>query len=413
MSYSQETVDFLHQGDFIRMQESLKNALKFDSEELLVDLAEYLQMMGFDGESRQVYEQILAKNPESTAILINLAEIAEDDGELEKALDYLYRIPTDDDNYVAALVKIADLYQFDNDFETAISKLEEAVDLSDDPLVTFALAESLFANADYQRAITEYAKLSERKILHHTKVSIYERIGESYAQLGNFENAISFLEKSYEFDAKADTQYKIAILYAEIGNLSRAISAFKKLDKADDDYLNYELAYAQALHEDGQNQEALKIAQQGKKKNPHSVPLLHFISRLKYQLKDVEGAEQELMEALDLPELHDETVFLLANLYYNDEDFEAVVNLKPLLEDEHLLAQWLFAQSYRELENDDQASEEYQVLLESTLSENPEFLKDYSEYLREIGHIKAARPIIEQYLLLVPDDEEMRNLLQE
>ncbi len=413
MSYSQETVDFLHQGDFIRMQESLKNALKFDSEELLVDLAEYLQMMGFDGESRQVYEQILAKNPESTAILINLAEIAEDDGELEKALDYLYRIPTDDDNYVAALVKIADLYQFDNDFETAISKLEEAVDLSDDPLVTFALAESLFANADYQRAITEYAKLSERKILHHTKVSIYERIGESYAQLGNFENAISFLEKSYEFDAKADTQYKIAILYAEIGNLSRAISAFKKLDKADDDYLNYELAYAQSLHEDGQNQEALKIAQQGKKKNPHSVPLLHFISRLKYQLKDVEGAEQELMEALDLPELHDETVFLLANLYYNDEDFEAVVNLKPLLEDEHLLAQWLFAQSYRELENDDQASEEYQALLESTLSENPEFLKDYSEYLREIGHIKAARPIIEQYLLLVPDDEEMRNLLQE
>ncbi|WP_252899329.1 hypothetical protein [Lactococcus fujiensis] len=119
------------------------------------------------------------------------------------------------------------------------------------------------------------------------------------------------------------------------------------------------------------------------------------------------------MEALDLPELHDETVFLLANLYYNDEDFEAVVNLKPLLEDEHLLAQWLFAQSYRELENDDQASEEYQALLESTLSENPEFLKDYSEYLREIGHIKAARPIIEQYLLLVPDDEEMRNLLQE
>ncbi|WP_252899331.1 tetratricopeptide repeat protein [Lactococcus fujiensis] len=81
MSYSQETVDFLHQGDFIRMQESLKNALKFDSEELLVDLAEYLQMMGFDGESRQVYEQILAKNPESTAILINLAEIAEDDGD--------------------------------------------------------------------------------------------------------------------------------------------------------------------------------------------------------------------------------------------------------------------------------------------------------------------------------------------
>ncbi|WP_252899330.1 tetratricopeptide repeat protein [Lactococcus fujiensis] len=205
--------------------------------------------------------------------------------EIEKALDYLYRIPTDDDNYVAALVKIADLYQFDNDFETAISKLEEAVDLSDDPLVTFALAESLFANADYQRAITEYAKLSERKILHHTKVSIYERIGESYAQLGNFENAISFLEKSYGFDAKADTQYKIAILYAEIGNLSRAISAFKKLDKADDDYLNYELAYAQALHEDGQNQEALKNCSTREEKKSPFGPFAPFYFPLKISIK--------------------------------------------------------------------------------------------------------------------------------
>lgn len=413
MSYAQETVDFLHQGQFDKMQESLENAIKNDSEELLADLAEYLQMMGFDAESQQIYNAILQNNPESTAILINLAELAEDDGELDKALDYLYRITPEDSNYIAALVKIADLYEVDGDYETAISKLEEAQALSDDPLVTFALAESLFANLEYQRAINEYAKLSERKILHHTKISIYQRIGESYAQLGNFENAISFLEKSYEFDKSSDTLYKIAILYSEIGNRTRAISTFKKLVSADNDFLNFEFAYAQVLLEDGQTDEAFKIAEQGRKKAPHNVPLMHFVSRLKYQNKDIEGSEAELMEALNQPEMHDQTIFLLANLYFNQEDYHAVLNLKSSLEEQHLLAQWLFAQSYRALEEDNEAQKAYDELLETSLSENPEFLSDMIDYLREIGQIKASEDLIRRYLELVPDDENMRNLLFE
>mgnify|MGYP000402880472 CR=1 FL=1 len=47
MSYSEDTIDFLHQGDLIGMQNSLAKALKNDNSEMLADLAEYLQMMGF------------------------------------------------------------------------------------------------------------------------------------------------------------------------------------------------------------------------------------------------------------------------------------------------------------------------------------------------------------------------------
>ena len=169
MSYSEDTIDFLHQGDLIGMQNSLAKALKNDNSEMLADLAEYLQMMGFIDESQKIYDQIMSEDPETTDYLINLAEIAEDNGNLDEALNYLYQIPVNDENYIAALVKIADLYQFEGDFETAISKLEEARELSDSPLITFALAESYFEQGDYSAAITEYAKLSERKILHETK----------------------------------------------------------------------------------------------------------------------------------------------------------------------------------------------------------------------------------------------------
>ncbi|MGM9886352.1 MAG: hypothetical protein ACI31W_03815, partial [Lactococcus sp.] len=94
-------------------------------------------------------------------------------------------------------------------------------------------------------------------------------------------------------------------------------------------------------------------------------------------------------------------------------DYHAVLNLKSSLEEQHLLAQWLFAQSYRALEDDEEAQKAYDELLETSLSENPEFLSDMIDYLREIGQIKASENLIRRYLELVPDDENMRNLLFE
>ncbi|MEY8459034.1 tetratricopeptide repeat protein [Lactococcus ileimucosae] len=413
MSYSEDTIDFLHKGDLIGMHNALSHALKYDDEEMLADLAEYLQMMGFIDESHQVYDKILADNPSSTDYLINLAEIAEDDGQIDEALNYLYQIPLEDENYVAALIKIADLYQLEGDFETAISKLEEARELSDSPLITFALAESYYEQGAYQEAIQNYAKLSVREILKQTKISTYQRIGESYAQLGNFENALSFLEKSLEFSKTADTIYKIALLYSALDNQTRAISYFKQLEDYNTDLLNYELAYAQALEADYQFEEAARVAQEGLRKNPNSALLLHFLSKLAYSQKDQAAAERYLMDALNVAELHDETVFLLANLYFNAGDFEAVIHLEKLLEEEHLLAQWLFAQANKELENDKQAEVLYTELLSTGLRENPEFLKDYVDFLLQLGQNDKAQTYIKQYLELVPEDEEMRGLLFE
>ena len=70
-----------------------------------------------------------------------------------------------DENYIAALVKIADLYQFEGDFETAISKLEEARELSDSPLITLLWLSPTLNKVIIQLPLPNTAKLSERKIL--------------------------------------------------------------------------------------------------------------------------------------------------------------------------------------------------------------------------------------------------------
>ena len=124
MSHSENVVELLHAGQFDQMASEIEKALQVDSAELLADLAEYLSMMGFSSESRQVYEAISQENTANTDIILNLAEMKVDDGDLDGALALLYQVASTDDNYVAALVMIADLYQLDGVWEAALEKLQ-------------------------------------------------------------------------------------------------------------------------------------------------------------------------------------------------------------------------------------------------------------------------------------------------
>lgn len=60
--------------------------------------------------------------------------------------------------------------------------------------------------------------------------------------------------------------YKIALLYGETHNETRAIANFKRLEKMDVEFLNYELAYAQTLEANQEFEAALEMAKKGMKK---------------------------------------------------------------------------------------------------------------------------------------------------
>ena len=413
MSHSENVVELLHAGQFDQMASEIEKALQVDSAELLADLAEYLSMMGFSSESRQVYEAISQENTANTDIILNLAEMKVDDGDLDGALALLYQVASTDDNYVAALVMIADLYQLDGVWEAALEKLQEASTLSDSPLVSFAIAELHYNQANWQEAIDYFAKLSQRQILELTKVSIYQRIGTAYASLGEFENAEKFLEKSLEINHDDTVLFELAQISGVVGEHKRAIDYFKQLDALAPDFDGYAYPYAQALIEENEFDSAFAVAKDGLSKNPTDVPLLHLTSRIAYALHDLKASETYLVQALDLAELHDETIFLLSNLYLLQADYEAVINLAPLLDDDHALARWNIAKAYVELEQDTAALAIYDEIDQSVLADNPEFLLDYAHILIRNGRANDAKLSLTQYLASVPDDENAQELFNE
>ena len=407
MNNSQEMLEALNQQDLTRAEHYFQKALVEDPDDLLLELAYYLEGIGFYPQARQIYEKLAPVFPE---VNLNLATIASEDGQIEEAFAYLEEIQPNSDWYVSALVLKADFYQMEGLTDVAREKLLEARSYSDDPLLIFGLAELDSELGNDLEAIKSYAQLDNRELYEQTGISTYQRIGTAYARLGKFESAIEFLEKALELEYEDQTAFELASLYFDQEEYQKAVLYFKQLDTISPDFEGYEYGYSQALHKEHQTEQALQIAQQGLEKNPFETRLLLLASQLSYELHQPEQAEAYLLQAQEDAEDQEEILLRLATMYQEQERYEDILALE-VYEPENLLTKWMIARSYQETEDLDVAFESYQELLPE-LKENPEFLEQYIYLLRELGKFEEAKVQIQSYLNLVPDDIQMQDLYE-
>ncbi|OFP44919.1 hypothetical protein HMPREF2987_01745 [Streptococcus sp. HMSC067H01] len=407
MNNSQEMLEALNQQDLTRAEHYFQKALVEDPDDLLLELAYYLEGIGFYPQARQIYEKLAPVFPE---VNLNLATIASEDGQIEEAFAYLEEIQPNSDWYVSALVLKADFYQMEGLTDVAREKLLEARSYSDDPLLIFGLAELDSELGNDLEAIKGYAQLDNRELYEQTGISTYQRIGTAYARLGKFESAIEFLEKALELEYEDQTAFELASLYFDQEEYQKAVLYFKQLDTISPDFEGYEYGYSQALHKEHQTEQALQIAQQGLEKNPFETRLLLLASQLSYELHQPEQAEAYLLQAQEDAEDQEEILLRLATMYQEQERYEDILALE-VYEPENLLTKWMIARSYQETEDLDAAFESYQELLPE-LKENPEFLELYIYLLRELGKFEEAKVQIQSYLNLVPDDIQMQDLYE-
>ena len=395
----------LQKQDLAHANKYFERALTNDTEEELLELADYLESIGFFPQAKRIYEKLAPHYPES---YISLAQIASEDGQVEEAFAYLEEITSDNDWYVTALLVKADLYQMEGLPDVAREKLAEAKQLSDEPLVTFGLAEIDFELGHFNQAIKEYASLDNRLIYEQTGVSTYQRIGVSYASLGKFEVAIEFLEKDLEIEYDDAVAFELATILYDQKEYQKANLYFKQIDAISPEFEGYEYGYALSLHAEHQTEEALRLTQQGLSKNLFDTRLLLLASQLSYELHDERKAEDYLLKAKDNAEDLEEIALRLSNLYLEQERFDEVLKFEEQ-DIDNVLTKWNIARAYQALEQTTAALERYRLLL-SDLKENPEFLEQYIYLLREMGEFEKAKHQAEYYLHLVPDDMEMQEL---
>ena len=389
--------------DLVQAEQWFEKALLEDSDSILLDLAEYLESIGFFLQAKRIYNKLA---PLYSQVNLNLAAIASEDGDLEEAFGYLEEIRSNDPWYVNALLIKADLYQMEGLPDVAREKLVEASQLSDDPIITFGMAEIDFELGNFTQAIKEYASLDNRTIYEQTGISTYQRIGVSYASLGKFEAAIEFLQKAIELEYDESAVFELAVILYDQEDYQKANLYFKQLDTLSPDFEGYEYIYALSLHADNQAEAALLMAQQGLNKNPFDSQLALLASQVSYELHDTEKAESYLLDAWDNADDLEELALRLTNLYLEQERYEDILALEDQDWD-NVLTRWNIARSYQALEDIEKARELYGEL-HRDLRDNPEFLEEYIYLLRECGELERAKQEAQHYLSLVPDDSVMQ-----
>lgn len=408
MLNSEKMVVSIQNQDLEHANKYFKKALKEDDDEALLELAEYLESIGFLNQAKTIYEKERASFPE---VNINLAQIAAEDGDIEAAFTYLDAISPDSDAYLSALLVMADIYDMEGLADVAREKLLLASQISDEPLVTFGLAEIEMELGHFSEAIKKYAKLDNRDVLEMTGISTYQRIGKAYASLGKFEAAVEFLEKAIEIEYDDETVFELATILYDQDEFQKANTYFKQLDTMDPDFQGYEYVYALSLHEENKTEEALRMAQKGISKNAFDARLLLLASQLAYELHDAAQSESYLLSAKEVAEDEEEVLMRLTNLYLEEERYEDVIAFakEPI---DNVLTKWNIAKAYQGLEADKKALALYNDLA-ADLGENPEFLHDYAYILREFGQKEHAYQVAKHYLTLVPDDVNMVEFLHE
>ncbi|KGR72533.1 tetratricopeptide repeat protein [Streptococcus phocae subsp. salmonis] len=406
MLNSEKMIASIDQQDLKHAEKYFKKALKEDDAESLLTLAEYLESIGFLPQAKTIYLQLCQDYPE---VNINLAQISAEDNEIEEAFLYLDRITPDSPDYLSALLVMADLYDMEGLTDVAREKMLKATQISQEPLVIFGLAEIEMALDHFKEAIEQYAKLDNRHILNLTGISTYQRIGRAYANLGKFEAAIEFLEKAIAIEYEDEAVFELATILYDQADYQKANLYFKQLETMNADFPGYEYIYGLSLHQDHQTQEALRLVQQGLRKNEFDSQLLLLASQLAFELHDAESSEVYLKKAKQVALDDEEVTMRLSTLYLDQDRYEEVVALEH--DDiDHVITKWNIAKAYQAL---DQAEKALQIFdnISKELIDNPEFLQDYAYLSREFGQQDKATRLAESYLKAVPDDLAMQDFL--
>ncbi|KAA8434142.1 tetratricopeptide repeat protein [Weissella paramesenteroides] len=417
-SFAERMLDELSSGQLDAAKKSFASSLRYDDDDTIYSLAEELYGLGFSNQAKRAYQKLLDKYPDEDQLRTALADIAIDDDDTDKALMYLSEISTDSTAYLESLLVAADLYQSEGLTEAAEDKLLTAYQLDDqEPIIQFALAEFYFATGKYQTAIPYYRQLIKAGERYFSGLDIVSRIGVAYALVGNFDNALGYLEQIKEADMTPDVRFQLGLTYAtNPENWQKAIKTFTQLRDLDASYAGVYEPLAQLYMDTHEPDKALVTYQEGIAVDPFNVKFYQESAKIAAELGEEEQAKSLYQEGLE--NVPDDAILITSYSDFLVQNDDHVGNINLLNEyfsnddtDINPQLYWNLAQSYTALEDFDMATKYWEAALPSFM-DTAEFLKPAYYYFRNEGERELALRALQAYVQLVPDDFDMVSALQ-
>lgn len=411
MSYSEQLLDSIQNHDFSQSKHLLKEALNNDDPEILASLAENLTGLGFTDLAKEVYRALIVKFPKEDLFKVYLAEILLNDGDEDDGLSLLYSVSHDSSAYLDSLLVQADYYQTSGLIETAKDKLLQALEIApEEDAVKFGLAELDYLSGDYEQALALYKDLVQRQETFG-EVNLNQRLFATNAKMGNYEQAAEIIRKRSDSIFDIDSKYEAGLVMLSVGDDDKAIKFLDEVIEQSPDYVNAYPLLAQAYEHKHDNEQVLRTAQAGLAYNELDETLYSLGARAAANLNEMDTARDLLEKGLKIAPDNSDLRMQLSNLYLHMHQDSGNIALFKDLDNENIepQAHWNMALSYERLDNSEKAQSEF-LLAYPDFKENPDFLRQMIMFFNAQNNRDITKQLLERYLKLVPEDDEMQDL---
>lgn len=411
MSYSEQLLDSIQNHDFSQSKHLLKEALNNDDPEILASLAENLTGLGFTDLAKEVYRALIVKFPKEDLFKVYLAEILLNDGDEDDGLSLLYSVSHDSSAYLDSLLVQADYYQTSGLIETAKDKLLQALKIApEEDAVKFGLAELDYLSGDYEQALALYKDLVQRQKTFG-EVNLNQRLFATNAKMGNYEQAAEIIRKRSDSIFDIDSKYEAGLVMLSVGDDDKAIKFLDEVIEQSPDYVNAYPLLAQAYEHKHDNEQVLRTAQAGLAYNELDETLYSLGARAAANLNEMDTARDLLEKGLKIAPDNSDLRMQLSNLYLHMHQDSGNIALFKDLDNENIepQAHWNMALSYERLDNSEKAQSEF-LLAYPDFKENPDFLRQMIIFFNAQNNSDITKQLLERYLKLVPEDDEMQDL---
>jgi tetratricopeptide (TPR) repeat protein len=174
--------------------------------------------------AEEEFKTAQAIEPESEDVVLNLARLYADSGDVEHAVKVIEAVPQDDRTPKMEFT-LGAAYEQLKEPKDAIAAYQRAEDLEPGDLRTLdALAEALFNNEQYDEAMKQYQQLAEADPDNNAPLI---HIAEIQRHQGKYEDALATIEKALKIDPTSlEAGYNQGLLLDVLGRFDEAEQAY-------------------------------------------------------------------------------------------------------------------------------------------------------------------------------------------
>ena len=197
------------------------------------------------------------------------------------------------------------LYRFKRGYEEALKHAQQVIELAkqmgNERLKTWAwnTVGNVYADLGrYHEAIAEYERAIE---LDPGYAIPHTGLGNVYAELGRYDDAIAEYERAIELDPKDTYPHNgLGTIYARLGHYADAIAEFERAIELDPKYAYPHTGLGNVYHELGQYYDAIAGCERAVELDPGDAYPHNSLGNVYYELGRYEDATAEFQKAIEL-----------------------------------------------------------------------------------------------------------------